>query len=72
MNRIVLILATVAAAIGVTSSFAGAASTGPRTSPVPYAHGSEYVYSSSGKKVGTLTGSGLGAELGTPEGLVSK
>jgi hypothetical protein len=69
MKRTALIIA-VTAAVGVTSSVAGAA--GPRLVPVPYAHGSEYVYSGSGERVGTLTGSGLGTQFNTVEDQVSR
>ncbi len=69
MKRTALIIA-VTAAVGVTSSVAGTA--GPRLVPVPYAHGSEYVYSGSGERVGTLTGSGLGTQFNTVEDQVSR
>ena len=69
MKRAALIIA-VSAALGVTTSLAGAA--GARLAPVPYAPGSEYVYSGSGKKLGTLTGSGLGTQFNTVKDLVSR
>ena len=64
------IIVVVALALGLLAAVAGAA--GPRVVPVPYAHGSEYVYSGSGQKVGTLTGSGLGTQLNVEVGQVSR
>ena len=69
MKRAAFIIA-VTAALGVTSSLAGAA--GPRLVPVPYAPGSEYVYLGSGEKIGTLTGSGLGTQFNTIKGHISR
>src|SRR5919201_607813 len=48
----------IAVAVAVVSSVAGAASSGPSTKSVSYAPGSEYVFDSSGKKVGALNGGG--------------
>jgi hypothetical protein len=62
MKRTTVILA-VATTIGLISSVAGAASSGPSTKPVGYAPGSVYVYSSSGDKLGTLTGDGLNTQF---------
>jgi hypothetical protein len=70
MKRTAAIAVTVVAVLGVTSSLAGAA--GARRAPVPYAPGSEYVYSSSGAKLGTLTGQNLTAQFNTVQGLVSR
>jgi predicted membrane protein len=70
MKRAVLIIA-VTAALGVTTSLAGAAG-GARLAPVPYAPGSEYVYSGAGEKLGTLTGSGLGTQFNTVKDHVSR
>jgi hypothetical protein len=36
-----------------------------QSAPVSYAPGSEYVYSSSGKRVGSLGGSGIGTQFNT-------
>ena len=69
MKRAAIIIA-VTAALGVTASLAGAA--GPRLSSVPYAPGSQYVYSGSGEKIGTLTGRDLGTQFNTVEGQVSR
>jgi hypothetical protein len=73
MKRISLSIVVVASAIGLTSSLAGAAPLPiQRTAPVPYAPGSVYVYSSSsGHKIGTLTGHGLTTRLITVTGEVS-
>ena len=68
MKRISLSIVVVASAIGLTASIAGAAPSGPRIAPVPYAPGSVYVYSSSGEKIGTLTGQGLTTQLITVNG----
>jgi hypothetical protein len=71
MKRISLSFVVVASVLGVTSSLAGAASSGARLAPVPYAPGSAYVYSSSGEKIGTLTGQGLTTRLITVSGEAS-
>jgi hypothetical protein len=71
MKRISLSIVVVGSAIGLTSSLAGAAPSGARLAPVPYAPGSAYVYSSSGEKIGTLTGQGLTTRLITVSGEVS-
>ena len=68
-TAITLVLAVVVAA-ALLASLAGAA--GPRLAPVPYANGSEYVYSGSGDRVGTLTGSGSGTQLNGETGQVSR
>lgn len=71
MKRTAIAIAVaVVAAIGAISSVAGAAGTSNR--PVPYAPGSEYVYSGSGEKLGTLTGQHLTTQFNTVEGLVSQ
>jgi hypothetical protein len=67
VKRTVIALA-VATVVGIVSTVAGAASSGPRTEQVPYAPGSEYVFSSSGKKVGTLIGNGLSPQFLTVTG----
>jgi hypothetical protein len=61
VKRIVVLAVAIAAVI--ISSVAGAASSGPSTKPVRYAPGSEYVFDSSGKKVGTLNGTGLNTQF---------
>ncbi len=71
MKRISISIVVVASAIGLTASLAGAASSGPRLASVPYAPGSVYVYSSSGEKIGTMTGQGLTTRLITVTGEVS-
>jgi hypothetical protein len=71
MKRLVLtVVVVVVVTVALVSSLAGAA--GPRLAPVPYAHGSEYVYSGSGERVGTLTGSGIGTQLNGDSGSVSR
>jgi hypothetical protein len=67
MKRTVIAVA-LATVIGIGTTVAGAASSGPRTEQVRYAPGSEYVYSSSGKKIGTLNGSGLNTQFLTVVG----
>ena len=67
MKRTVIAVA-VATVVGIVSTVAGAASSGPRTEQVRYAPGSELVYSSSGKKMGTLNGSGLNTQFLTVVG----
>ena len=71
MKRITISIVVVASAIGLTSSLAGAAPSGPRVAPVPYAPGSTYVYSSSGAKIGTLTGQGLTTQFNHVTGQIS-
>ena len=71
MKRISLSIVVVASAIGLTSSLAGAAPSGARVVPVSYAPGSMSVYSSSGTKIGTLTGQGLTTQLNGVNGEVS-
>jgi hypothetical protein len=68
MKRTAIVVAVVAA-IGAISSVAGAA--GPNR-PVPYAPGSEYVISSSGERVGTLTGQNLTSQFNTVQDLTSQ
>ena len=68
MKRTAIVVAVVAA-IGAISSVAGAA--GPNR-PVPYAPGSEYVYSSSGERMGTLTGQNLTTQFNTVQDLTSQ
>jgi hypothetical protein len=68
MKRTAIVVAVVAA-IGAISSVAGAA--GPNR-PVPYAPGSEYVYSGSGQRVGTLTGQNLTTQFNTVQDLTSQ
>ena len=70
MKRIAAIVLATLAVLGATSSLAGAA--GTRRAPVPYAPGSEYVYSSSGKRIGTLTGQNLTTQFNTVLDLVSQ
>ena len=70
MKRTATIVVAAVAAFGVTTSLAGAA--GARRAPVPYAPGSEYVYSSSGKRIGTLTGQNLTSQFNTVQDLVSQ
>ena len=73
MKRLSLSIVVVASAIGLTSSLAGARPLPvQRTVAVPYAPGSVYVYStSSGRKIGTLTGQGLTTQLNGVRGEVS-
>jgi hypothetical protein len=65
-----LVLGVLASALLVTSAIAGAA--GPRRVPVPYAPGSEYVYSGADVRIGTLTGSDLGTQFSTVRDQVSR
>lgn len=67
MKRTAIIVAVVAV-VGAISSVAGAAGT---SRPVPYAPGSEYVSSSSGERMGTLTGQNLTTQFNTVEGNTS-
>jgi hypothetical protein len=69
MKQRTAIVVAVVAAVATVASVAGAA---PQNRPVPYAPGSEYVISSSGQRVGTLTGQNLTSQLNTVEGLVSQ
>jgi hypothetical protein len=73
MKRTIVVLTT-ATVVGVVSSVAGAASSGPRTEPIRYApdSGSVHVYSSSGKKLGTLTGDRLNTQFVSVVGGVSQ
>jgi hypothetical protein len=68
MKRTAIVVAIVAV-VGAISSVAGA---GTSNRPVPYAPGSEYVISSSGERVGTITGQNLTSQLNTVQGLVSQ
>lgn len=70
MKRIAAVVLATLAVLGATSSLAGAA--GARTAPVRYAPGSAYVYSSSGERIGTLTGQNLTTEFHTVLDLVSQ
>jgi hypothetical protein len=65
-----LVVGVLASAFLVTSAIAGAA--GPGRVPVPYAPGSEYVYSGAGLKIGTLTGRDLGLQFNTVRHQVSR
>ena len=69
MKRTAIVVAVVAV-IGAITSVAGAA--GTRQSPVPYAPGSEYVYSGSGQRMGTLTGQNLTTQFNTVQDLTSQ
>lgn len=68
MKRTAIVVAVVAV-IGAISSLAGAAGT---SRPVPYAPGSEYVFSSSGQRVGTLTGQNSTTQFNTVQDLTSQ
>lgn len=69
MKKRTAIVVAVVATAGAIASIAGA--TGQNRA-VPYAPGSEYVFTSSGHKVGTLTGQNLTAQLNTVRGEVSQ
>jgi hypothetical protein len=68
INRFTL-MALVGAAVVAASALAGAESPGPSTQPSEYASESLYVFSSSGKKMGILTGDGLNTQFVTSSGL---
>ena len=64
----IAVVAAVTASAAVLSSLAGAASSSPTTVPLSYAPDSLAVYSSSGERMGTLTGSGLNTEFVSSSG----
>ena len=68
MKRTAIVVAVIAA-VGAIGSVAGAAGS---NRPVPYAPGSVYIVSSSGERVGTLTGDNLTTQLNTVQGEVSQ